>query len=175
MKNFLIILAFSLFLFGCNQKNENKKIGLKTTSFIKKDISKVLNNWHKAASKADYNSYFEKMDSISVFIGTDATENWTKKQFEAYSKPHFDKGKAWSFSALERNIYVNNTGNFAWFDELLKTQMGTCRGSGVLENSNGFWKIKHYVLSVSIPNEDINAVILAKQKNDSIFLRKFQK
>jgi len=51
--------------------------------------------------------------------------------------------------------------------------MGTCRGSGVLEKIENSWKIKHYVLSVSIPNEDINRVITIKKKNDSIFLKKF--
>jgi hypothetical protein len=120
-----------------------------------------------------YDAYFGKMDSISVFIGTDATENWTKKEFETYSKPHFNKGKAWNFKMLKRNIYINNTGSFVWFDELLETQMGTCRGSGVLEKTNNFWKIKHYVLSVAIPNNDIQKVILVKQKNDSIFLKRF--
>ena len=175
MKNILIFLTFSLILFGCNQKNEIKTLDLKTKSLHKKKISKVLKNWHQAASKADFNSYFDKMDDNSIFIGTDASENWNKKQFEAFSKPYFDKGKAWSFTTLERNIFINNTGDFAWFDELLNTQMGTCRGSGVLENINNSWKIKHYVLSVSIPNEDIEAVISAKKKNDSIFLKRFQK
>ena len=90
-----------------------------------------------------------------------------------FSKPYFDKGKAWDFETLERNIYVNSSGEFVWFDELLRTWMGTCRGSGVLEKIENSWKIKHYVLSVSIPNEDINRVITIKKKNDSIFLKKF--
>ena len=42
-----------------------------------------------------------------------------------------------------------------------------------LEKIENSWKIKHYVLSVSIPNEDINRVITIKKKNDSIFLKKF--
>ena len=33
------------------------------------------------------------------------------------------------------------------------------------------WTIKQYVLSVSIPNDDINKVISVKKKNDSIFLK----
>lgn len=115
------------------------------------------------------------MDSISVFIGTDATENWSKKQFEKFSKPYFDQGKAWSFSAIDRNIYVNEAGNFLWFDELLDTWMGTCRGSGVLEKKQGQWKIKHYVLSIEIPNSDVQAVISVKKKSDSIFLSSLKK
>ena len=126
-----------------------------------------------AAAEANFDAYFGKMDTISVFIGTDASENWTKKEFSDFSKPYFDKGKAWDFKTLERNIYVNTSGDFVWFDELLNTWMGTCRGSGVLEKKGETWKIKHYVLSVAIPNGDVQKIIAAKKKSDSIFLKKF--
>ncbi len=46
--------------------------------------------------------------------------------------------------------------------------MGLCRGSGILQKKNGEWKIMQYVLSVTIPNDDIKPVIAAKQVNDSI-------
>jgi hypothetical protein len=49
--------------------------------------------------------------------------------------------------------------------------MGTCRGSGVLERKNNSWKIKHYVLSVSIPNNDIKDIVVLKRRNDSLFLQ----
>ena len=171
MRNYVYIVVVCFF-FGCN--SSKKAVSKEQVSSIKKEVNTLLTNWHKAASEADFNGYFNKMDSISVFIGTDASENWTKTKFAAFSKPYFDKGKAWDFKTLERNIYINDSGNFVWFDELLNTWMGTCRGSGVLEKKQDIWKIKHYVLSVEIPNEDVQAVILAKKKNDSIFLRKFQ-
>ena len=168
-----ILLFTIIFLVSCSNNNKvSQKIVNKNA--VKDSINVVLSNWHKAAAKADFNNYFNKMDSASVFIGTDAAENWTKKQFQAFSKPFFDKGKAWTFTTLERNIYINKVGDFAWFDELLNTWMGTCRGSGVLENINNTWTIKHYVLSVPVPNDDINAVIAIKKKNDSIFLNKFK-
>ena len=110
------------------------------------------------------------MDSISVFVGTDAGEVWTKKQFKTFSKPYFDKGKAWDFTAIDRNIYIDESGKIVWFDELLNTWMGICRGSGVLKKINNQWKIKHYVLSVTVPNDDIDKVIKAKQRNDSLFI-----
>jgi hypothetical protein len=31
------------------------------------------------------------------------------------------------------------------------TQMKICRGSGVVEKINGIWKVKQYVLSVTVP------------------------
>jgi hypothetical protein len=109
------------------------------------------------------------MDDESIFYGTDASENWTKQEFQSFSKPFFDKGKAWSFKAFERNIYFSETGKVAWFDELLDTWMGTCLGSGVLEKIDDQWRIKQYVLSVAIPNDDMQKVIEAKHENDSIF------
>lgn len=135
----------------------------------------LLTNWHLAASEANFENYFDKMDSISIFIGTDASENWSKAAFENFSKPYFDKGKAWSFSAFDRNIYTSDDGAYIWFDELLSTWMGICRGSGVIENKDNQLKIKHYVLSVTIPNDDIQELIKIKKEKDSIFERSFSK
>jgi hypothetical protein len=81
-------------------------------------------------------------------------------QFQAFAKPFFDRGKAWSFKAIERHIYVDKSGKMAWFDELLSTQMKICRGSGVLVKIGNDWKIKHYVLSMTVPNENVEVVRL---------------
>lgn len=174
MKKVVLFLFISFLLTNCNDYKTDKEQKI-DTSKIKEDVNLLLTNWHKAASEANFENYFEAMDSISVFIGTDASEIWSKKEFKAFSKPYFDKGKAWDFKILDRTIYTNRTGNFAWFDELLMTWMGTCRGSGVLEKTDNKWKIKHYVLSIPIPNDDINTVIATKKEKDSIFLEKFYK
>ena len=131
-------------------------------------ISKLIDDWHQSAAQANYESYFGKMTSDAVFIGTDASENWQLEAFKAFSKPYFDKGKAWSFSAVERNIYIDPTQKFAWFDELLDTWMGICRGSGVVHNENGDWKIAHYVLSATVPNDDMRQLIEIKKEKDSL-------
>ena len=131
-------------------------------------IETVLTAWHKAASDADFDAYFDKMTPDGVFIGTDATENWQNKEFRAFSKPYFDNGKAWSFTALERNIYLNEAKDFAWFDELLDTQMKLCRGSGVLKKIAGKWKITHYVLSIAVPNENVEELVKLKKEKDSL-------
>ena len=140
-----------------------------------KNINILLDNWHLAAAEANYENYFQAMANESVFIGTDATENWNKKDFQAYSKPHFDKGKAWKFTTLERKIYFNQDHSVAWFDELLNTQMKICRGSGVVVKENNEWKIKHYVLSMTIPNEITNQVIQLKDSIESELIKKLSK
>ena len=126
-------------------------------------IHTFINDWHQAAAEAKFDPYFSKMHEKSIFIGTDATENWDKPAFMAYSKPHFDKGKAWNFKVLERNIFFSSDKKTVWFDELLDTSMKICRGSGVLVYENNQWYIKHYVLSITIPNENVKEVIEIKK------------
>ncbi len=128
----------------------------------KKHVNQLLDDLNSLAAKADFKNYFDLYAEESTFIGTDATEVWNKKQFMDFAKPYFDKGKAWNFTSLKRNIEFSKDGNYAWFDEVLDTQMKICRGSGVLEKISGKWKIKQYVLSMTIPNDNIDEVIKIK-------------
>jgi hypothetical protein len=139
------------------------------------EINKVINSWHQAAAEANFENYFNLMSDDAIFIGTDAAENWTKTAFQAYAKPYFDKGKAWVFNALERNIYFSTDKKTAWFDELLDTQMKICRGSGVLTKVKKEWKITHYVLSMSIPNELSNEIVKLKTASDDLLLENIRK
>ncbi len=139
-----------------------------------KEIHKTLNLWHKAASDANFEDYFNYMTTDAVFIGTDATENWQNKDFKTFAKPYFDAGKAWNFTPLERNIYIDSSQKIAWFDELLDTQMKVCRGSGVLKKIDNEWKIAHYVLSITIPNENVSQIVEIKQDVDDKLTKKLQ-
>ncbi len=141
----------------------------------KEQIDAVLNNWHKAATDADAKKYFGAMTEDAIFIGTDATENWNKKAFEAFAKPYFDKGKAWDFKPLERHIYLSKDQKTAWFDELLDTWMKVCRGSGVMVKVGKEWKIQHYVLSMTIPNDNTDAVIKVKAPIEDALIQKIKK
>lgn len=140
----------------------------------KEIIDKTLNDWHKAAAEVQFDTYFSLMTDDAIFIGTDPTENWNREAFKAYSKPYFDKGKAWSFIAIERNIFLSEDEKTAWFDELLDTQMKICRGSGVLKKENGKWKIAHYVLSIAIPNDNVDEVTKLKTKFDDVIIQKLK-
>ncbi|MBZ9728177.1 nuclear transport factor 2 family protein [Salegentibacter sp. JZCK2] len=132
----------------------------------KSNIDTVLTQWHNTAAEADFDKYFSLMTEDGIFIGTDATENWQNDDFREFSKPYFDRGKAWNFTNLERNIYTQENSKIAWFDELLDTQMGICRGSGVLHKTEEGWKIVHYVLSITIPNENVEKVTRLKKEFD---------
>jgi ketosteroid isomerase-like protein len=63
----------------------------------KNEINAVLNSWHQAAGAANFNDYFSALTDDSIFIGTDATENWNKTQFEAFAKPYFHSNRKTHF------------------------------------------------------------------------------
>jgi hypothetical protein len=151
---------------------------LSTTIFAqtpKEQITKTLDNWHLAAAQVRFDNYMNAMTNDAIYIGTDATENWNKTQFMAFAKPYFDKGKAWSFTALERHIYFSKDKKMAWFDELLNTQMKICRGSGILVKIGKEWKIQHYVLSMTIPNDNSSEVIKSKTIIEDKLIEKLSK
>ena len=141
----------------------------------KKNISKVLDDLNTFAATADYKNYFDLYAEESTFIGTDATEVWNKKEFMAWAKPFFEKGKAWNFSSLKRSITFSKDGNYAWFDEVLDTQMKICRGSGVLEKIGGKWKIRQYVLSTTVPNDVIDEVVKIKTPIEDALISELKK
>lgn len=163
MKKILLLLCFTSFVVA--QKTDKEKATIHT----------LLDAWHQAAAKAQFDAYFNAMADESIFIGTDATENWDKKEFIAFAKPYFDKGKAWSFTPLERHIYLSKDGKTAWFDELLNTQMKICRGSGVLVKEDKVWKIKHYVLSMTVPNDQVDAAIKIKAPIEDALIDGYKK
>jgi hypothetical protein len=126
---------------------------LSDTDSTEQQITRFIDNWHIAASKADAQSFFGAMSENSVYIGTDAKERWTKSEFMAYAKPYFDRGKAWTFHPYDRDIHLSDDGQYVWFSELLTTRMGICRGSGIIRATPSGWKIEQYHLSVTVPND----------------------
>jgi len=164
MKNNILLLFLVSFIMNVGAQEIKSK----------KELNVVLDAWHKAAAEANFDTYFGLMTNDGVFIGTDAMENWQNQAFKEFSKPYFDRGKAWNFTAVERNIYVNGSNDFAWFDELLDTQMKLCRGSGVLIKVNGSWKIAHYVLSIAVPNENVDELVQMKKGKDSLLMLKLK-
>ena len=143
MKNIFPLLIL-ISCMACQNKNDDEIISL---------LNQKIDNWHNAASKANFDDYFNFISNDGIFIGTDLSERWTKTEFSNFSKPYFEKGKAWSFSAKERSIRLNKIKTIAWFDEVLETWMGDCRSTGVLSINNEQWQLEHYQLSVTIDNE----------------------
>lgn len=156
MMRWFVFIFFPCCFWNCSGSSEQEHLSFQD---VEQQVDQALTSWHKSAAEADFTSYFSYMDSASIFVGTDASEVWNKTEFMEFSKPYFDKGKAWSFTPLSRNIYMDSASEVIWFDELLETWMGECRGSGVLKKKDTSWLIQHYVLSLTVPNEDMNKVI----------------
>ncbi len=116
-------------------------------------VSAVLDALHDAASKAQFDRYFGLFAENAVFLGTDAAERWSVADFKAYAKPIFDQGRGWTYTPVERHVYLARDGQTAWFDERLENaNLGETRGTGVLVKEGGTWKIAQYNLTIPIPN-----------------------
>jgi hypothetical protein len=53
--------------------------------------------------------------------------------------------------------------------------MKICKGSGVVIKLNGKWKIEQYVLSMTVPNSKIDAVVALKVEEEKALLNIFKK
>ena len=119
------------------------------------DLHAFIDAWHHAAATADEDVFFGSMAEGAIYLGTDASERWVKHEFEAWAMEYFKRDVAWAFKPRDRHIYFSADGNTAWFEEYLDTWMGVCGGSGVLTNTADGWRIAHYHLAVTVPNEKI--------------------
>jgi hypothetical protein len=124
------------------------------------EVGRVLDDFHAAAAAADFDRYFGHVARESVFLGTDATERWTRAEFMAYARPHFRPGGGWTYRPRDRVVTFTPDGRTAFFDELLDNAgLGETRGSGVLVREDGRWKVAQYNLSIPIPNELADTVV----------------
>ena len=152
---FYLFLIFLIPQSIYSQNNERRQV---LDSVLVTSVVTFIDDWHNQAATADI-AYFDKIAANGIYIGTDASELWNKEEFILWSKKYFEQGKAWSFTTIERNVYFSDDKQYAWFDELLETQMGVCRASGVLKRKGNSWEIEHYHLSITIPNEKLDQVI----------------
>ncbi len=112
-------------------------------------INRVLDSYHQAAANGEWDRYFDLMSEDSVFIGTDASERWTKPEFRQYSS----ESRGWRYTPQRRNVNITPDGLSAWFDEILLSEsFGSSRGTGILINTDQGWKISQYHLTLPIPN-----------------------
>lgn len=148
MKNVLILILAALPSFAMTSKPDPK-----TT------LDQLIDYWHIAAGEANFDAYFGPTAENFVFLGTAPEERWTKEEFMIFSKPYFDRGKAWDFKPSNRIWEFSKNGKMAWFDEDLDTWMRGCRGSGICQKIKGEWKLVYYNLHVLIENEKMDAFI----------------
>jgi len=132
---------------GCRQEGDEDETA----------IHQLLDNWHQAAADADADTFFGSMTEDGIYLGTDASERWLRDELRSWAKKAFERETAWAFTPSDRTVYFGPANQIAWFEESLDTWMGPCRGSGVLTKTADGWKIKHYNLTVTVPNDKMDA------------------
>ena len=156
-RSLFCLVAGCLVLLGtaCAPPQSEPRIASEIEVFnAKDDIHKLLDEWHFDAARARGEQYFSKFTDDAIFIGTDATEYWTKQDFFEYADPIFSQGRGWRFGVMVRNIYLSEDAKLAWFDEEISSaSYQTLRGSGTLIKQDSVWKIAHYNLAFAIPND----------------------
>ena len=134
--------------------------------------SALLDSFHQAASDADFDGYFSLLSENSVFLGTDGEERWTKEEFMAYVKPHFERGNGWTYVASDRHVTSTAAKDVYIFDEkLFNENYGYCRGTGVLVKTQKGLKIAQYNLSIPLPNaiaDEVVEQVLTHMKNKAL-------
>jgi len=122
------------------------------------DVERVLDDWHDAAASSDLERYMGLLAEDAIFLGTDARERWTKAELLEYARAPFAQGRGWVMRPTRRDVVVEE-GTFAFFDEDLEAvNLGAARGSGVLRLEPSGWRIVHYNLAITVPNERFDAV-----------------
>lgn len=129
-------------------------------------IGRVLDQWHERAALAD-TTYFDLFAPKAMYLGSDPKEIWTVAKFKELYMGYFKRGNAWNFKMKSRRVYLGEFGHYAWFDENLDTWMGLCRGTGVMEKiASGKWRIKHYSLTVLVPNDKIKEYVFMLNRGE---------
>lgn len=123
-----------------------------------------IDAWHHAAAVADEEAFFGSMDENGVYLGTDTTERWKRDAFKEWAAFAFERESAWDFTARDRNIYFTDNQQHFWWEEMLDTWMGVCRGSGVAEWKDERWQILHYDLSIMVPNDKVDGFLELMKK-----------
>jgi hypothetical protein len=170
MQKLVLFLSLCLSVVSCST-SVSEKLDQTTES---KRINALLDSFNVAAANANFDLYFSYFSPDAVFMGTDATEYWDMNAYKAFAKPYFDAGTTWKFKNVKRNLYFDESAPVAWFDEVLDTQMKLCRGSGVLTKTGDSWKLKQYVLSITMPNNILDSAVGLKAPFEEVQLIQLQ-
>lgn len=122
-------------------------------------IHTLLDDWHNAAATADQERYLGHFTEDAVFMGTDASERWTLEEFSTYVATYFPKG-GWTYHPHHRHVAMSPGATIGWFDEQLTNEgYGELRGTGVVRRVDGMWKLAHYSMTFTVPNDIARDVV----------------
>lgn len=135
-----------------------------SSSTLVAEAHRVLDDWHDAAARGDRNRYLDHFGPTAIFMGTDASERWDLAGFTVYVDEHFKPGRGWEYTPSKRHVVLGPGKDVAWFDEALSTSWGSdvVRGTGALRRDDDTWRIVHYSMTFTIPNDvsgEVKAIV----------------
>ncbi|MEM9382945.1 MAG: nuclear transport factor 2 family protein [Planctomycetota bacterium] len=127
---------------------------------LRREAHRVIDEWHQAAAVGDRARYLGHFSPDAVFLGTDATERWDLATFRTYVEEHFRPGSGWTYTPSDRHVEIGPNETIAWFDEkLTSNKYGGLRGTGALRRDGDTWKIAHYSMTFTVPNDVARSVV----------------
>lgn len=126
------------------------------------EINEVLDSWHKSSGEVKFGPFITTLAPDALILGADRQERWDKNHSDKFSEHYFNPKYAWNYTYENRQISFNGDSTTAWFDETFKINTKYFRGTGVLSQLDGMWKIRQYSLSMLSPYEDAKSAIGGK-------------
>ncbi|MHC5065104.1 MAG: nuclear transport factor 2 family protein [Planctomycetota bacterium] len=150
---FATVLA-SLLVLPCLAAQEEDR------SQEEQQVKSMLNALHIAAAVGDGEEYFRHFDENAILLATDPDERWDMQRFHEITDPVFAAGEGWTTLPMEQHVYLSADGQYAWFDERLKSaRYGEMRGTGLAHKSEDRWRILQFNTVFTIPNEVFNELV----------------
>ena len=119
----------------------------------------ALDSLHEAGAAANQVEFIAMLAPEAVFLGVDGSARLQGQSLRDYVSESFASGNAWDYRSSEREMRRSSDGTIAWFDESLQhDQLGSGRGTGVLVQSGGVWKIAQYNLTIPLPGAAVSGV-----------------
>lgn len=129
-------------------------------------VGVALDALHSSASAADGAAFFERLDPDVVWIGSAASDRWTRTGLQALATPLFEAGEGWTVTARARQVWLapDPCDCLAWADEELESDVfSTAVGNALMRRGeDGEWRVWRYALTYPIPND------LARDMTDEI-------
>ncbi len=114
----------------------------------------LLHDVHRAKAEGDGERYFGHFAADGVFLGTDRAERFSLAGVRAILGPYYAHGARPTTIPIEQVVYPSADGGWAWFEQLVERQhVGRMRGTGVLRRVDDTWKLVHYNVVLTVPDD----------------------
>ena len=155
---FILVILFT----ACNRGNETDgEIGSTDTSvnFPRASIIKVLDSMHQGFRTKNFKLMESFLTEDGLYLGTDPTEIWSKKQLSQYFDKSNRNSKDLTYNILSRTILPGKNFNTAlcveqYYLSTMSDKM-MVRSISRLVKRDESWKISFYSWNFIPRNEDI--------------------